>query len=520
MFVSWSKRRVGICCGWVLAAGAVIPSASRADFLVAYDHPTASSGEDIALINASTGAHVALPPSVNTSASEFAPTLDQSGAILSFERRTLLAGGPETPLRFERRAVVVNLRTGAVVSNSLVSTTAELMPSLDPTGRALAFSSYGDGDVYRDSAELRGVFTSFDRPLASGFDVPTYNCFFGCSEALGVKVLQAAASGGSQPVVTWARELYQPRGDTFPFGTPLPSRVLIGTEIVAHRLASAFGGAYVANADAQNIARGIFEGPGGQGGINPDPSPALFSDPAPSPSGLIAFERRRITSTGTPAPADVAFLDLNTGDVNADPLAGVTSPLDERFPVWSDDGRYLAFLRHSPDDHDRLVIFDFFTQQPLNSVQFDLGVIPDATGALRRQISSIGFAHPAPPPTIVCDASCQSFITSTQVKGGSSIGYLVQHVVGKHRVAGRRVPRLRAVGRVPLGFRRHRFRVAASLVVAALHLKDGTYQIVARTLAGSAKKPRVRDLSIPLRIVFRRGKIRSAARVTAASIGG
>jgi hypothetical protein len=75
------------------------------------------------------------------------------------------------------------------------------------------------------------------------------------------------------------------------------------------------------------------------------------------------------------------------------------------------------------------------------------------------------------------------------------IGLLVQRVVGHHRLLGRRVPRLKPAGRIPLGrFRRGRHKVHWRPRVHGHRLRPGLYQFTPRALTRSGK---VRDLGRP-----------------------
>ncbi len=77
----------------------------------------------------------------------------------------------------------------------------------------------------------------------------------------------------------------------------------------------------------------------------------------------------------------------------------------------------------------------------------------------------------------------------------SEVGILVQRVVRHHKLFGRTVPTLHAVGRVPLGmFRRGSRHVHWNLKVNGHRLKPGTYQVTLRSLTASKQ---IRDFGVP-----------------------
>jgi hypothetical protein len=83
----------------------------------------------------------------------------------------------------------------------------------------------------------------------------------------------------------------------------------------------------------------------------------------------------------------------------------------------------------------------------------------------------------------------------------SIIGIIVQRVVGRTRVLGHPVPKLRFVGRVPLGrFHKGRSHVRWNRKVNGHLLAPGRYQITARSLT---PKGGVRDLGRPILIRLR-----------------
>ncbi len=88
-----------------------------------------------------------------------------------------------------------------------------------------------------------------------------------------------------------------------------------------------------------------------------------------------------------------------------------------------------------------------------------------------------------------------SGIINAQLLINASIGILVQRVVGHQQLLGRTAPRLKLIGRVPLGrFSRGRVHVRWDRKVNGRPLAPGLYQITVRALAPNG---RVEDLGRP-----------------------
>src|SRR5690349_797767 len=81
------------------AIGLVFPATVHADLLAAYERVTTGAQLDIALVNASTGAAVALPAGVNTAAREFHPSLSPDARRLTFVRQTFELRGSDQILQ-------------------------------------------------------------------------------------------------------------------------------------------------------------------------------------------------------------------------------------------------------------------------------------------------------------------------------------------------------------------------------------------------------------------------------------
>ena len=122
-------------------------------------------------------------------------------------------------------------------------------------------------------------------------------------------------------------------------------------------------------------------------------------------------------------------------------------------------------------------------------------------------------------PTITCTTSClQTLSTATSgtkilsptLSSTSLIGIFVVRVQGTRTVLGRRIPRIRPVGRVPLGLaRKGRARIRWDGRVAGKRLKPGTYLLTYRALQGD----RVTTVSGSIRVrLGKGGKVLGARR--------
>jgi hypothetical protein len=178
-------------------------------------------------------------------------------------------------------------------------------------------------------------------------------------------------------------------------------------------------------------------------------------------------------------------------------LTGFNTGDDESRPAFDPSGRYFGFIRtRGSDSHELLAVFDTVTQQFVSSS--DLGRV--STGIGRNQGALSLYVQPVfVTGTIVC---CQSI--SFALSSSSSTGLLVERVVGRHRLFGRTVPRLRPVGRFPLGsFRRGRHKTRWDFTVGGRKLAPGKYYVTLRALTSRRS---VRDLSRPFLVTIRKGK--------------
>jgi hypothetical protein len=454
------------------AIGLVFPATVHADLLAAYERVTTGAQLDIALVNASTAAAVALPAGVNTAAREFHPSLSPDARRLTFVRQTFELRGSDQILQAVNRIHVVDLRTGDSLTPSafLAGDDRTTTPSFATDGATILTGRHPAAAITDDRIGVITLATGSAFLVDSGFDEA-----LGTPEAMALQQLACAFGSCVQVVAKTLNPVAAPAG-----------------AVRAWELATTGGAA----GDRSTIivrhgsAQATLPEPG-------DDTPGRWSHPTIATGSLVAAQFERAGFTGVLAPGDLHVLDVASRTQTTD-FPGINTPLNEHLPAWLADGRMLAFLRTTSAGREQLVLYDTDIAQPLNAAQADLGPAPaaDTLGTIRRRQGGLSLARLTPPPTITCDAACVAGIASLQTgKTGSSIGIYVQRL---SHAKGHARPRF--ARRVPLGYHRPgRFRVRLP------RLKDGTYQLVARTLTSSG---RVKDVSAPIRVRVRHGRYR------------
>jgi hypothetical protein len=194
-------------------------------------------------------------------------------------------------------------------------------------------------------------------------------------------------------------------------------------------------------------------------------------------------------------------------------------------PAWSPGGLQLGFVR-TTEGRRRLAIFDLTPGlQTIVNPPIDLGA--DAPSPQTRVFQSnwgglsIAESSALDIPVVTCNTSCilslQTSLTKVALKPTVStttktqtIGIFVVRVTGKRKLLGRTVPRIRQVGRVPLGkTRKGRNLFRWDGKVDGRRLKPGTYLLTYRAL----RRERVVSTSGSVRFtVTKDGRIRGAKR--------
>jgi hypothetical protein len=161
---------------------------------------------------------------------------------------------------------------------------------------------------------------------------------------------------------------------------------------------------------------------------------------------------------------------------------------EERAPKTSPDGRYVAWIEQGTEQ--RIRVWDRLFQGYVGA--------PVPIGS--RKVQSWALAQTDAPVIVnfhlatTLLSATQTTLLSAQLGKPVSVGIFVHRVVGTRTLFGQRVPRLVAVGRVPLGRqKRGRVTIPWTVRVGGKRLRPGRYQITLRALRGS----RVIELSKP-----------------------
>jgi hypothetical protein len=433
------------------------PVASAATSLIAaYDKYVPGQGFDIKLVDTGTGLEIPLPSGVNTSADEIHPAMTPGGRYLVFTRMQLspqLNGDVVPP--GSRSLVMVDRTTGAI--------RAPL------SGEDLA----GTG----------ATITAGDVRLAYGLRPP-----FPRGEHSLTRILTAADASDTTP--------------PFEFAARPQDHLLIGASVPGESSSSVLDittAALVQRADGITHAytRAFFDPGNGhfaQGttvlisGQQLNEFPAI-DHPAPrAPDGFVAFDSAESTLHRIET---VAFPAATTPQDPGEPINAPRRNLKaEEMPAWSPDASKLAFARSNAAccGSRQLLVYDNTPGlQGILNPGIDLG--SDPTPQLRDFHSHYGGISLADPSRLdsvqlSCRGACLHLggvkvreaalrptcdsNTSAQVTDGTSntimlgedhpcqtstiaIGILVARVVGSHRVLGRKLPKLKPLGRVKLG---------------------------------------------------------------------
>jgi hypothetical protein len=440
------------------------PAAANGDIIAAVDVPVAMPNGlsvqstdqfDIALLDATTGERLPLPPGINTSAEELHPSITPDGRWLAFERVDLSAG--------TRRIIVVDLSSGrqADLFNAF-ETQQPTTPFVLPDG-----SEVITGEAFAP-ARPAGLFSAgwTSTSLANFPSGP----FSHRPSFHGGNFLQTGRT--VDPIERPSPPVFG--GTELPNGT---THARLWEETPSNRDAlpssRSFGAGHPAISDPTNDVV-VFENRSANGG---SVAAQLFFEPAQRLGTVPAAELPRLVN---------ATCSSCTGQAPA---------FDEAFPAFTPNGRYLGFVRHSfQDGHDRLFVFDTITQTLLNSQGIDLGLLATPTSVqdqLRRLEGNLSLRE----AFVFTGHLSTNGIVSFQLAQGAAVGIFVQRVIGHHLLFGHRVRTLRTVGRVPFGqFGHGHHRVHWNLRVNGRRLPRGTYLVTPRALARGTI---VRELGAP-----------------------
>jgi hypothetical protein len=432
-----------------IALAVLVAVPARADiFAVA---PVVAPGHtdiDVGLIDVSTDTRLALPAAVNTAAEENHPSISADGRRLAFERRSASAGTD--------RIIVADTSTGQTMDlvNAIEATTErETSPVISANGAFVTTGSEGHGLFSFGLGDFPDHVSFGDSYGVSPGDeildpTPSVLADFGI---IAYRRTVPLLGGG-----TVGRVLVEHAADDSPPNAQ-PLVVRPGAVHVAHPAIGKLGGRRTIVYDVHPGERGNSVGRGDigfciNGLVASDTDPCLFG------RGVLP------------------------------PI--VSSIRNETRPAITPDGRYLGFIRDEANDHERLYVFDIETQTLLDPNGADLGLVDAADkGSLSLYQKPVLFTANLP----------HLGTLNLRLDEASAIGLLVQRVTGHHRLLGRRVPRLKRAGRIPLG----RFRHGRHTIHwRPRGLRPGRYQFTPRALT---KAGRVRDLGTPRTFRIRRG---------------
>jgi hypothetical protein len=425
-----------------------LPGSASADLFAVTEVAGANGDTDLARFDVGTGARQSLPSSVNSAADEVHPSLSPDGKRLAYESFAPSVG--------TNRIVALDLGSG---------TSADLINAFD------TLSVMPNDPDWSDNSHITIGENTGETPNPSG----TFN-------AEGMSIGVSSFPSGPFPRTSVDFGDFPQPGRTIQYERrPVPgtTRVL---DIAGFR---AFTGAGRIMLRTNSGTPVVLSGPANVSDDHPTMSTA---------DQVIVFERSAVGSTGDRFGPMLAFTNLSLSGLGFLPTI-VNTEFDER-PDFSFDGRYLGFVRINSTGTPHLFVWDTETQVLVNPAGgIDLGALPSNAGA-RELLSNDGAIAIGDPALILNSSILANGLIAFNIASLSNIGIIVQKVVGHTRLLGHRAPRLRFIGRVPLGrFHKGRNRIHWDRRVNGKRLSRGLYQITLRSVTKSAE---VRDLGRPV----------------------
>jgi hypothetical protein len=372
------------------ALSSIVVPLARADLIALVSSQMSGSALDIVRMNATTGQVLGLPAGINTTADEIHPSFSPDGRRIVFHSRNFSAG--------TNRIVVVDLGTG-------------------------------------QTADLFTVFEATTDPPST----PVFS-------ADGTSVLTAHSLAGTDGVPA----LVETSLASFPAG-PFPHTVLtVGGSVpsaTATLQPSAGANGLLAFQVATSTKSAIVVR--SASGVATITDPLNLAVPAVPRQGATTIVFERISDTGQRRLVFRSLDDVGSAQTIGFPAIVNKSGTETHKPAFSPDGRYLAFFRRASGSlTDRLFVLDTSTQLLLNPDGV-ANVSPNGETniGLRKTVDGISLY---PTPVLMLASFTNTTLTFSVVKT-TSVGIIVQRIVGKKRFLGRRVPKLRLVGRVPFG---------------------------------------------------------------------
>jgi len=423
---------------WTLSV--LAPAAASADMFAAVNvaAPAPRTDLDIAIVNASLGKPVGLPAGVNTPADETHPSISSNGRRLTFQRSDAAAGTV--------KIVVVDLSTGESANLFADFETSEYPPTdpaITPDGRQVGTG--GPFHPFDTSLFSQLTLTRLTLPLLNGpFRHGAYRPQYGFNVA--GQVADVAAGGLN----------------LFAFQQTRPGT---NGQVVLGQLG--FSASYpIARADTSYA------------------NPAL----AAKRPQFVAFDSRPVAADGSLGQGSIVWRPATPSTFTGPPRALpaiVNSELDESQPAVTADGRYIAFVRHLDDGHDRLFIWDSKTRILLNPDGVDMGAV------VTRDRGAVSLYKK---PVFKRSSISRTGAVTAALLRPATLDIFVQRIVGTTRLLGSRAYKLEPVGRARLGtFGGGRLRRMWNLRAGGEALAPGRYLVTLRARKGS----KLRELANP-----------------------
>ncbi len=451
--------------GLALAA----PSGAQAAGLIAaYDRYEPGKGFELGLVDLGTGATIALPAGVNTADDELHPGLSTDGRYLTFVRMRLLPklNGDIVPPD-ARTVFILDRQTGTVTAQGTGSGVAAGPSFADRATRTLSWGSRPAGAT-STVMKLSAVGSDNTVSGSTGFVIDLGPV----PQGHVLDVPHVSIGPGSNRHLSW-----------------IHSNTVSGAIATGTTSMTATG------------ARADFTGAS---------HPAIRTG-----DGYVAVDR----TSG--ADADVESITFPQETALTPAPSPITTGDPERMPAWSPGGLQLGFVR-TTGGRRKIGVYDLTPglQTILNPLA-DIG--PDAptpqTRAFQSAWGGLSISEGAEAPAATCTVAClqalRTRITTVRLRPSvtalTQIGIFVARVTGKRKLLGRTVPRIKVVGRVPLGAaRKGRNTFRWNGKVAGKRLKRGTYLLTYRALRGK----RVVSTSGSIRFkVAKGGRIRGVKRL-------
>ena len=478
-------RMVTLASGTALAVAAALPAAAPAAGLVAaYDRYVSGQGFEIGLVNASTGTRLTLPSGVNTTDDELHPSLSVDGRYLVWMRTRLLPKlNGDIPVPSDRTLLMLDRQTGVITTMATGNGA--------PAGPAFANRT--------------------NRTLTWGVRPHSTPCCILKFQAIGSDNTIAGSTG-------------------FPLGfQPAPAgQTLDGAHVAMDSVPLTNLGVSWVSTDASSGA--LLSGGTTLVALREGSQPRADFGDAASPASHPAIRRgdRYVAlDKTTGSDADIQTLSFPEETALTPAPTPITTADPERMPAWSPGGLQLGFVR-TTGGRRVLPVFDLTPGlQTIVNPPIDLGADAPTPQTRAFQSSwgglSIAESSELDVPVVTCTTTClQSLQTTTLTKTVLSptvstttktqtIGIFVVRVTGTRKLLGRTVPRIRQVGRVPLGAtRKGRNTFRWNGKVNGKRLKRGTYLLTYRAL----RRARIVSTSGSIRFtVTKQGRIRGVRRV-------